>query len=80
VPRIPFFSYSHPANVQLDPAIARDDARLKASTTTTYSDLKEHATLLKTDFAGNLGDIYLDLPDIESLHLLVSLAGSEVGE
>ncbi|ESK85880.1 Pkinasedomain-containingprotein [Moniliophthora roreri MCA 2997] len=65
---------------RLDPSLARGDARFNQETTTTYSDLKGSATLLKTDFAGNLGDIYLDLPDEECLHLLVSLSGSEVAK
>ncbi|EEB93741.1 hypothetical protein MPER_07566, partial [Moniliophthora perniciosa FA553] len=65
---------------KLDPSLARDDARLNQGTTTTYSELQDNATLLKTDFAGNLGDIYLDLPDEECLHLLVSLSGSEIAK
>ncbi|ESK87088.1 hypothetical protein Moror_11913 [Moniliophthora roreri MCA 2997] len=64
---------------KLNPSIARNDVRFNEGTTTTYDDLKEHVTTITTD-SGHLGDIYLDLPEEESLHLLVSLQGGKTAE
>ncbi|KAK1230602.1 hypothetical protein PQX77_006297 [Marasmius sp. AFHP31] len=62
---------------KLNPSIARSDDRFKfedenSEITTTYTDLMEHVVTITAD-SGSLGEIYLDLPEDESLHLIISL-------
>ncbi|KAF9260781.1 hypothetical protein L218DRAFT_871636 [Marasmius fiardii PR-910] len=60
---------------KLEPSISRDDPRFNADTSTTYADLKEDVMTI-TPESGNLGEIYLDLPEDECLHLVISLKGA----
>ncbi|KAL0574474.1 hypothetical protein V5O48_007488 [Marasmius crinis-equi] len=64
---------------KLSPSIARNDARFSATTKTTYTELTEHVMTITAE-SGNLGEIYLDLPEDESLHLLVAVKGKPQGK